>query len=535
MHVPAGSAAHAKVEPDELLNRLGRSVHMASIDSYSKLLSDLRQLPRRDVYRLVVDQTSSSENTIAAGSFFTGIPIPSGSAARRQLEAFDESQLERLLKLAQRQRNVRAIVQRLQDQPQAGRMVAEIEGIIRGMSDDQAAWQLTELANAYRISEDWGLVEATLVQLVQRFPDQPAAHDGMRRLFQLWSSAEVTWQRIRNSGTLNRRLTINQTIVRSNISEVIRYGPRSELERPIQPSALETQKRPGQLKIGANDHWRLGAKRNWSDQAIKMASTIRHKSPGLFSSPEIEFPLAALLRQRATYQLSDRLYRGYQRGGDGDPWKQSAMAELWLTHPAGLPPKKLIVCKRTTERPILDGVLSDECWRIAEELRLKESPSEVSSPSKYTFVMMAHDDKHLYLAASIPRQPGAPIDGPQYEGRQHDADLREFDRVTFFLDTDRDYVTSYRIDIDQRGLATESCWGNRNWNPKLYIAVDADKTHWRIEVAIPFEELVPTAPFQSSVWAVGVLRTVPAIRQQSWPPGSSLRLRPETFGLVRFE
>ena len=48
-------------------------------------------------------------------------------------------------------------------------------------------------------------------------------------------------------------------------------------------------------------------------------------------------------------------------------------------------------------------------------------------------------------------------------------------------------------------------------------------------------ELVPGPPVKKGVWAVGIVRTMPAVGLQSWTHPAGSRPRPESFGLLRFD
>jgi hypothetical protein len=266
-----------------------------------------------------------------------------------------------------------------------------------------------------------------------------------------------------------------------------------------------------------------------------MASLIRKKSPALYRTPEIQFPLAALMRQRGAHRLADGFYRRYQSTADGDLWKRTARSEMWLINPINFPPKKTVSCKKTAEPPYLDGVLSDVCWQNAEEIPLRAAENDELSEGAYPLVMLSYDADYLYFAASIPRVPGTPTDKPTLPGRTYDADLSKFDRLQLFLDVDRDYVTHYEFAVDQRGWTSDACWGNTSWNPRWHVAADADETRWRVEIAIPMTELVPRAPQRKSLWAVGIVRVIPTVGLQSWTHPAATHPRPESFGWVRFD
>jgi hypothetical protein len=280
------------------------------------------------------------------------------------------------------------------------------------------------------------------------------------------------------------------------------------------------------------ERWRTGAVRHWHEQAVGMAALLRKNAPALYRTPEVRFSVASLLRQRGAYSLADSFYRRFDRAGEGDPWKATADSELWLLNPNAQPPKEVVVCKTAAERPYLDGLLSDACWQAATPIRLGIGNAD-TAPSALLF--LAYDAEYFYLAASFPRVPGSPHDAPQLDGRTHDADLSKFDRLSFYLDLDRDYATYYAFHIDQRGWTAESCWEDSAWNPQWHVAAAADETHWRIEAAIPITELTPGRPRRGDAWGLGLVRTVPAIAAESWPASASSTPRMETFGLLRFE
>jgi hypothetical protein len=198
-------------------------------------------------------------------------------------------------------------------------------------------------------------------------------------------------------------------------------------------------------------------------------------------------------------------------------------------------PQKTVACL-TVQGPLkLDGLLSDACWQEAVEIPLATGAVPLAGSAPHALVMLAHDDRYLYFAMSIPRVPGLPKDGPMKLGRKHDQDLSAYDRIALFLDVDRDGISWYEIDIDQRGCVAESCWDDPSWNPHLFIAADCDEERWRIEGAIPFAEMVPRAPRSGEGWGLAIIRTAPTVKQEAWIPPASTRPRPESFGLLRFQ
>jgi hypothetical protein len=107
--------------------------------------------------------------------------------------------------------------------------------------------------------------------------------------------------------------------------------------------------------------------------------------------------------------------------------------------------------------------------------------------------------------------------------------------LELLIDVDRDYTTCYRLAVDHRGWVWEACMDITAWNPDWYVAAAEDDTSWTIEVAIPFDQIVESAPAEHDVWAVGLRRIVPRVGFQSWAPAESPHVTAADFGLLMFE
>jgi len=373
---------------------------------------------------------------------------------------------------------------------------------------------------------------------VERFPDQPVAQTAMIRLFQLWSAAEPVWQRVRKVHVGRQQFQVDAAAIRSRIEKAESLARVSPTLRDLStvdlgPDPIRLLSSSGTLKTAGDKSWHRAATDNWLDQALRMALLLRSKSPALYRTPEVQFSVASLLRQRGAHRLADGFYRRFD--GSHDVWNTTAATELWMLHPVSLPPKEMVVCRRTAVRPVLDGLLSDRCWQNAEIIRLVGSPGEKFDERHHAFSMLSYDAQYLYFAASVPRHQQTPPDGPMHAGRTHDTDLRKFDRVSLFLDVDRDYATFYSLSIDQRGWTSDACWDDESWNPKWHVYCATDENGWRVEAAILLQELVPLAPQKNVMWAVGIVRTIPTVGLESWTHPAGTRPRPETFGLLRFD
>lgn len=552
-----GSQGRVVYDPDRLLTRVGKPLRIP-VASAQSILGENRVVAA-EAYELLYESGSGGHQQSVGGNLFAGAPISPDSAARRPLLNWDDELAEQRERLAARQRNVRAIAQRMMnDTRQAGQMIGQLRELSRGLSNEEAAWQLADIANQYKEQARWELVESTLIELVSLYPDEPVALDAMLWLFRFWSSTETAWQRNRRTEVGSDQLVVNQEEIRQRISNAVRQASTRPLDRGNVNFAggpgVDVNRRTGALDARQIDssafaegesasvrrvaEWRRGSVAHWLSQAGQMAGLIRDRQRGFEHNPEFLFAQAALLRERGTYRASDEIYRQFFVEHEASRWRAIAAGEHWLLQPTGLPPNELAGSGLATSGPPhLDGVLGDPCWVDARPIRLTHSSQAAVAPQGAIgepLIYVSYDEQYLYLAGSIPRRPGQPVESPQHAGRTYDADLNGSDRVRIELDVDRDYAVWYRFEIDQRGWTRESCWEDLSWNPRYHVAGGGDADRWTFEMAIPFEELVPSAPRDKTVWAVGLSRLAPGDTVQSWNLPAVAEPRPESFGLLQF-
>jgi photosystem II stability/assembly factor-like uncharacterized protein len=572
LQLAGGTTGDAKIDLDEYLPRLRQSVRVAAAPGDALLRPsgldfEATHEPQRFAYRWIGLDGRPSTETSLARDFFSGLRLAPGSAARRELGPIDESDLVRLQKLAQKHRNFQAIADKTLDDPRmAGQMIGQLGGLVQGMESRQGAELLRGLADEYRERSLYDLVEATNVELIRRYPQEPVAIDAMRWLLQFWSSGETAWQRSRRMTNETTRITND---VRANAKQIqqaadaLTNGLEGVKMADFDEAAPRFDKtsRPGQLNrvgfggsdpraVGSNgrtepgsamtkQEWRSGEIREWHKRAVDLAEQLEARSPGLFRTPEIQFPLAALRRATGSMAKSDAIFRSFLSRSVDPATRSLAEREVWVMFATAEPPRAMAVCQYTSDRPKLDGVLADPCWQASRDVRLTSVAPQDEFDSEpepnAALVMLSYDSEFLYVGLSVPRLEGAPLDGPQQAGRTHDADLTRHDRVTVCLDVDRDYATWYEFHVDQRGWTFESCWEDRRWNPEWFVATDADNTHWRIEAAIPWNEMVPNPPQRGTIWGAAITRTTPTVGVQTWVHPAVTRPRPSSFGLLKFE
>lgn len=534
--LPPGSSGDFVIQTHDSLPRLRSTVATVATSASSRLAPVDADAPETEAFRLVAPTRGSGHAEradLALADFFTGISL--GADARRQLSPVTTETDEKLLRRAERDRNFRAILkQRATTASHGAELLAMLRSSTRGADGTTASLQLATLADAYRRNGQWELAEATLVELVDQYPNEAATFEAMRWLLQYWTGAELTYQRFRVGAAQKGRLEFNPAPLGETIERALALAQSDPKTRdPVDilapPDTRRLVTQTGHLRIDANQDWLDLELKDQRQRALRMASLIRRRSPTLFRSPEVQLPLASLLRQSGLTALPAEKPVRLPPGSKNEVLAAEALPLL------DRPTQKTVNCAATGERPKLDGLLSDTCWQQAVEIPLSGESTPLAGDAPHAFVLMAHDGQYLYFAISVPRERGVRKDAVVGLGRKHDQDLSPFDRVALCLDVDRDFVTWYTIEIDQRGCVAESCWGDSSWNPTMPIAAQADDDRWRIEGAIPFSELVPRPPQAGDQWGLAILRTVPAVRLESWSHPAAIRPRPETFGVLRFQ
>ncbi|MGZ0170270.1 MAG: YCF48-related protein [Planctomycetales bacterium] len=552
------------IDPYDVLPRLGTTVEAAASAGRAKLMTAIEHAPQSEPF-IPIETDESRFALVSHRNFWAGIALSPNSDARRPQLPMIEGQLEKQKELAIRQRNFRGISEKyVDDKQKSSQLLAELRNVVRGMPARQAALQIAHLASDYRRRSQWDLAEATFIELIDRYPNEPVAAEAMLWLLHLWSSSEMAWHRSRG---VQMTASVQQTsryLVNGRIQRLLDAARKEQSDplktaRVLQADPLADLELVEQTPSQDAQNWQTQTQSYWRQQAIQMGQVIRQRLPEVYPAPAVTWPLASVIRREGHARISESILRKHVSADPADQVGLRASAELWVTQPVDEMPKNLGYCTWATIRPRLDGVLGDECWVEARELLL--SPGDRSSQqlnadpiienkAAYPSVMLSHDDQFLYIAATLPRDSKSKFlsrveaergnlssantqPTVQFEGRTHDADLTGFDRLEISLDTDRDYSTAYEIEIDERGQVRESCWEDTTWNPEMWVHVDSEPTRWRIEMAIPFNALGPSAPKRQAAWAVSIVRTIPATGWQAWPK-SAVDGHGESKGLVQF-
>jgi photosystem II stability/assembly factor-like uncharacterized protein len=514
--LPNGSRSIERIPTGEFAPRLGTT------------LADWAEPARRilgvdaaapDGIDLLVTMADASATSASSQGVFAGIQLAPGSEARRLLANLPTDDVERLRRLATRRRQMRMIVEKSQGNDAWAAQVAHLTDDL----DPASAGELMfELASAYRAAGKLDLAADTYSSLARQWPDHPLVDPALRWLVQFYASSEAAI-RLADRNASNYRLPVDSA--------------QPQFGNVRQASAIEMLKANAAPMTGLSRDDRL-------QRAAAVGQYLEQSRPAVFAEPAIRFPLVGAQRQRGFANPAQRYFLTLRSLPENDPWRRCGATEEWFVKPEGLPPpKKLGNCRRTNERPHLDGKLDEAMWEAADRLVLL-GPNDLSVVAQahggetgriaHPTVRLVRDDEFLYICVEC--QKAEDIEYPDDDTpRTRDAKLASYDRISLRLDVDRDYTTAFELTVDARGWTNDACWGDATWNPKWFVAAGADESSWRIEAAIPLAELAAAPPTTKDVWALCLMRTIPGDGQQTWAGDAAAPDSPDKFGLLIFE
>lgn len=176
-------------------------------------------------------------------------------------------------------------------------------------------------------------------------------------------------------------------------------------------------------------------------------------------------------------------------------------------------------CRKVSSPPVIDGILNDEAWSIAEPVPL--TLAETGKPaSRTTLASMCWDNENLYISFEC--------EDPEIWAtlENHDDPIYDQDVVEVFLDPDGDLTTYFELEWSPKNVVFDASFDAEHGRPlgseaarawtcvgmKSAVAVDgllggSDKDRgWTVEIAIPFASLGRQTPKVGEEWRGNLYR-----------------------------
>ena len=529
---PNGLDAQVRLDLTTVSARLGSTLREFATAPLALLGADTP--PAQRSWKLLADKLEGSANH---RDLMQGVSLVPGGPGRRLLPSVAELSPE-LLKSVRQRANLWAIA----EAPASAltspeRLLAQIGPTLADMPQDVGARVAHGLAWQYARKGQWSMARETFFLLVERYPTHPLAIEAYRWLLMHNASSEA-----------RRRHELGQFLIVGESQAGTPGALQTGASEPALSLAPEPKKKKGKAKFklpevpsfGTTNHrerTELSTQqdvRRWFEGSLALEKKLSAFGSLYGHDPAVQFCVQAARRQLGDVQTALAWYRDFAASQPDGPWKQAALAELWLANRVGESPRPALVSRQTAERPYLDGKLDDLCWKEARPVTLQDASGKTRAAWP-TEARVSYDRDFLYVAVRCGHPPGKGTAAAQT--RTRDGDLRQHDRVSILLDLDRDYATCFHLQVDASGCVAEDCWGDRTWDPRWFVAIHRDETAWVLEAAIPRHALSADHITPGRTWAANVVRVLPGqgVQALSLPAEAPEEaLRPEGMGLLLF-
>ena len=165
---------------------------------------------------------------------------------------------------------------------------------------------------------------------------------------------------------------------------------------------------------------------------------------------------------------------------------------------------------RTTNPPVIDGVLDDATWSVVTPIDdfHQIRPTDGGIPTERTEVYITYDDNYLYVAAQMyDSEPELTISNILLQNSR----LGQDDRIAIIIDPFNTGRGGYRFETNANGVRHDMLYQNvSQMNPDWQVIWEVDaqinELGWSMEMRIPFK----TLPFDNNVstWGFNFARSI---------------------------
>lgn len=543
IRVSRDESATLTYRDDELLPSLGTTSGLLQ-DAIQRLfiraIDTTSTLPAESGYELLSD----SSGLTSVVNLFDGIHNHLKSDARRAYHVRSRDQIQALQRTLQTSHiESTALNGHMQLAQTEDAWVGQLYGIGANLPATLAMKQLRDLAEINLQQNNMEGYLAVQQEILRRHPTSDEAQSAAEMLLLFYSSAEARHYRLQ---AVNARVT-----AAAPASAKLPMGAMSNDTSGPAGSPLSVQPK---IQAASSSPFASGATdalaalhQRWDSHATTAFEILSNASRSKGSetlNPLIQLRIAANYRlQQKNGEQATILSELSQRD---DQYALLARCEIQVDNMPAAPLLPLINLPKRNERPFLDGVLTDRIWEDAQEILLTPFVRDALDPATGTrrkliaqangvssLTMLAWDDEYLYLAAVFERAPQKSDPIELVMNRTYDSAHEDRDRLELEIDTDRDFGTTFQLTVDESGKTSDRCWMLDKWNPRWFVALDADDTTWRVEAAIPLAELSANGARAGDLWNIRLRRVIPGVLQHELQTGTN-PVSADGAGMVRF-
>jgi len=542
IRVPQEESATLTYRDDDLLPSLGTTAGLlqdATQRLFTKAIDTTSTLPAKSGYELLSD----SSGTTSLANLFDGIYDNLKSDARRAYDVRSRDQIQALQRTLQTSHiESTALNGHMQLAQTEDALVGQLFGIGANLPATLAMKQLRDLAEINLQQNNMEGYLAVQQEILRRYPTSDEAQSAAEMLLLFYSSAEARHYRLQAVNAKALVPATGESTLRGTSNVAAAGLDGSPLS--VQPKRQAASTSP--FASGATDAL-AALHQRWDSQAMtafEILSNVSRRRNSESMNPLVQLRIAANYRlQQKSGEQATILSELSQRD---DQYALFARCEIQVDNMPSAPLLPLINLPKRSERPFLDGVLTDSIWEDAQEILLTPFVRDALDPATDTrrkfitqtnsvssLTMLAWDDEFLYLAAVFERAPEKSDSIELVMNRTYDAEHESRDRLELEIDTDRDFGTTFQLTVDESGKTSDRCWMLDKWNPKWFVALDTDDTTWRVEAAIPLSELSANRARPGDLWNIRLRRVIPGVLQHELQTGTN-PVSTDGAGMVRF-
>lgn len=194
-----------------------------------------------------------------------------------------------------------------------------------------------------------------------------------------------------------------------------------------------------------------------------------------------------------------------------------------------------ILCRKTYNPPVIDGILSDVAWREAYGVTNFSLLAGQGFATEKTYAYVLYDNYNLYIAFICFESR---LDLVTLKNFNRDGFIWEDDCVEVFMDTNHNHKTYFHIITNIAGIRYDEIgrlcpWA---WDGDWQVAIAKYNDRWTVEIAIPFSAMNLSTPLPGEVWGFNLNREEWRLMEMSsWAPTWFSFHEPEHFGHLIFE
>jgi len=213
---------------------------------------------------------------------------------------------------------------------------------------------------------------------------------------------------------------------------------------------------------------------------------------------------------KAAPAVSEAMAKAFRELSSGNPDPAPALEptdeELAVIQSGG----KRMSATLTPAAPVLDGLVDDDVWELAEVVTdfLQREPVEGGQPSQMTEVRILYDGDNIYLGFVMHDDDPARI---MAQDLRRDSRLETDDTIAVLFDTFHDHRNGFLFRVNPLGTKYDTTLKdesqlNSSWDETWEAAAQITDRGWQVEMMIPFKVL--RFPSGSHVWGIDFKREI---------------------------